>query len=408
MDFQDIEGGSRRSRFVLTKMLTDAPLDLSHDWTIAPSGEVRLRYERRLDRDFLDDASDNRTDLFWRFRPGVVLTGPKGVKITLQVQAFVNQFWTPGRNSSTQGYDVFLANLEMPVANGKLTIGRQRFGYFDQRLLGSRDWGNKGSNWDMVRFVGPKFDAFAGKLAVGRRGMKDQVLAGVVAKQGKSETSVVYKHDKFASGDVNVGTVIHNGTLAWDKWTCGYEGAVQFGRSEGKDLLAWSGAVKATLAVSPKLKASGVLEVASGGSGETTTRLFDDLAYANHDQFGLIDMQGFRNVIHAGLVGEYTVNPEWRVLGRASHFWLYDKTDGWYDENGAINRRQGGLFIDPTGESGRDLGTEVSFEAFYTPAKNQIWRFGAALFAPGSFVKNMNGGTADTQFWVFAQYTFRF
>ncbi|HRF59066.1 MAG TPA: alginate export family protein [Fimbriimonadaceae bacterium] len=389
-------------------MLTDAPLDVSQDWKIAPSGEVRLRYERRVDKDFLDDANDNRSDLFWRFRPGVVLTGPKGVKITLQVQAFINQFWTPGRNASTQGYDVFLANVEMPVADGKLTLGRQRFGYFDQRLLGSRDWGNKGSSWDMVRFVGPKVDAFAGKLAVGRRGMKDQYLAAVVAKHGKSETSVVYKHDKLSGGDVNIGTLIHNGTLSKDKWTLGYEGAVQFGRSEGKDLLAWSGAVKATWALSPRFKASGVLEVASGGSGESTTRLFDDLAYANHDQMGITDMQGFRNVIHAGLTGEVTVNPQWRVVGRASHFWLYDKTDGWYDENGALNRRRGGFFIDPTGDSGRDLGTEVSIEAFYTPVKNQIWRFGCGVFLPGNFVKNMNDGTARNQFWLFAQYTYRF
>ena len=118
------------------------PLPPRIDWT--PYIDLRERIERRLDRDFDSSRSDNRTDLFSRWRVGVRATEGKRLKAQIELQYAHDTIWTPARNHSTENRDLSIGYVELGTGGWIVDAGRQRINIGQQRLIGSAEWTNVG------------------------------------------------------------------------------------------------------------------------------------------------------------------------------------------------------------------------------------------------------------------------
>ena len=102
------------------------------------------------------------------------------------------------------------------------------------------------------------------------------------------------------------------------------------------------------------------------------------------------------------------IDPKTDLSAHWHSFTLRDPSDAWYGVGGAPNKGVNGDFVDPSGNSGRNVGWEFDLEATFRPTKNWTINGGVGLFQPGSFVRKLNSGAADRQTWFFLQGTYKF
>ena len=160
--------------------------------------------------------------------------------------------------------------------------------------------------------------------------------------------------------------------------------------------------------VVPRLTFSVQGSVASGGGHGGTTNTFDQLYPSVHDRHGLIDMVGWKNVRDLGLGFRYDPDKATSVKLQFHAFGLDSARDAWYGAGGGPNRRPGGVFRDPTGAKGRDLGDEFDVDAARNLNARQTVRAGLGVFRPGRFVRAFNGSATRDQVWGYVQWGYRF
>lgn len=374
---------------------------------VKPVFEFRERFERRVDRDFDSTVRDNRSDLFSRYRVGAEFPLNPEWKAMLQYQYAHDLAWTPSRNFSTWNSDAYQAYAETKAAGTTFTLGRQRLVLGSQRLIGSLEWSNTGRSFDAIRVRNGNWDAWAGKVAVANPKPRDARVFGLTNSNPLGLSSLIYKHDKVAAGKVDVTTFDHVWSKAAGSLGFDLEGALQTGKTGGKDLEAW--AFHARITKSFALKTSGYLEfnAASGGSSAGKVRTFDNLYPTNHDKYGIMDLQGWRNMNEIALGVEQSPMNGMILRGSWHAFNLQDSKDAWYGAAGAPNKRVGGTFVDPTGASGREVGQELDLELAWTVRKDATLQAGVGIFNPGDFVKNL-AGTSDRQTWGFISFQRKF
>lgn len=389
-------------------MLASRPLDQAPSIKYSADVESRVRFERRIDRAFGADSTDGRSELLWRVRPGITFSGD-GWRGKIQWQYAHSMIWTPARNFSTENQDASLAYVQFDLGKGKLTAGRQKINLDDERLIGTLEWSNLARSMDGVRYQGDGWDAFAFQFGVAPNRPKDARVLGVNHKHSRGSTSYILKMDDTSAGDVSVHTLTHvwKGRIA-PRVTAEAEAAIQFGRVAGRDLGAFAVHVRSNYAIDPKLSIGLEGNLATGGQSAGHTKTFDNLYPTNHKFYGAADLQAWRNMqeITAHLV--YKPDSLSSLAVGWHHFWLFDKTDGWYGAGGGINSRPGGSFIDPTGSSGRYVGTELDLTYNRKLGNVGSLSIGVSWFDPGTFVTRLNGGNGRTQIWGFAMFGYRF
>lgn len=366
--------------------------------------ELRERFERRVDKDFDSSIADNRSDLFTRLRLGAKLSLGKNWRGEIQFQVAHDAGWTKARNFSVENRDLGLAYVETNRSGWTVEAGRQKINIGQQRLIGSFDWNNVGRSFDAVRVRSKAWDAFAFKIGVASPKPRDARVAGLVhMSPACGDSLAVFKHDK----GVDITTLGHSvsrvfGTIALDA-----EGAIQFGRSGGKDQRAWAVHLRGQTKVGPIAKAYAEIDAASGGSSASESRTFDNLYPTNHGKYGIADMIAWKNMNHAAAGIELA--PRKDVVARLSwnFYSLRDSRDAWYGAGGAPNTHGGAPLKDPTGASGRDLGNEIDFDSTWTVNKTSALSGGLAVFSPGRFVRKGTGHD-DRQFWGYLQFGIRF
>jgi hypothetical protein len=328
--------------------------------------------------------------------------------VTLVYQYPHDLYWRRSGNGSTENSDVWLANYEHKFEEGTLTVGRQRIAMGDGRLIAAPDWGNLSPTFDAIRYKTPKWEVWGGKLGVFSVGKKYARVAAAATKGSYGETTLVYKHDERSAGDIDVFTLDHlySRNLGWADFKV--EASLQSGHSLGKKLGAWAGHASLTRAVAKDLKVFVAGDVASGGSGPNYTATFDQLYPTNHFWMGISDLVGRRNITQL-VVGANYKTPQGIVLD----FWwrkfgLYNSRDAWYAANGSVNRSATGTFVDPTGQAGRDIGSEWDLTAGYNFDKRHGVQVGISIFEPGRFIRRLNGGSAKEQVWGFLQYAWKY
>ena len=373
---------------------------------LKPILELRARFERRVDRDFSDATDDSAGDLLSRFRGGARFTKGR-LKGQVVFQYAHDENWGAARNAALWRSDLLLANVETPVGPGSLIVGRQRLSLGSERLLGVADWNNVSNAWEGGRFTAKAFDLFAVRSAVLPAPNEEVALVGGTATFRAIQALAVFKHDaRDTEIDETTVSVLYRNALGPIRLDA--EAAGQFGHRNAQRKLAGAIDVIATVPVVRRLTFSAQGSVASGGGHGDTTRAFDPLYPSVHDKHGLLDLATWKNVRDLGLWFRYNADKATSLKLQVHALALDSARDAWYGGNGAANRRPGGVYRDPTGAKGRDLGDEFDVDATRTLNPHQTVRVGVGVFRPGRFVRAFNGSATDDQVWGYVQWAYRF
>ncbi|MCU0315764.1 MAG: alginate export family protein [Fimbriimonadaceae bacterium] len=377
-------------------------------WEIKPTFEHRTRWERRLDRDFLKSNNDNRTDWLFRNRLGFIAKDKDGNKVVVQYQYAYNDYWINLDRDAVQNSDVTLLNWEFKIDDWTVTLGRQGYKLGDGRLFSSLGgWGNLGRTFEGARIRNQEWE-FAGFKEAVNTPINREVFTAVAANKNKAGlTSVIYKSDGKTAQTTSHFTLNHLYKQKDKQTDVTLEGAVQSGRVNGRSHEAW--AVTANVGYRPhkNLRLYAEASISSGGSGPTSTT-FDQIYHNSNFPFGIGPLIGYRNTKEYILGACWQPNKKLKVDGIFSVVELYDKTDGWYNFSGAVNKRFGGSFVDPTGNSGSKVGQFFQLEVAYDANARDSFAGGFAIFEPGGFVKNLVGPGTVNQTWFYLQYNFKF
>lgn len=376
---------------------------------VKPFLEIRSRYERRTDRDFDEEAQDNRSHVTDRVRIGAEFEYGQSLAGRLQYRYGHEWIWTPQQNLSKERSDVEEAYVQAKLqGEATLKAGRQFVQKGAGLLVSTAAFGNVPYSWEGLRYQTGGWDLFAGECAIDPAAEHSNKWIAFAAKTWElGETMVLYHQREAPVRDVEVWTLDHRFHRSFQSLTVEAEAAVQAGHREQKDVRAWAARAKASKRVGRKTVAYVDAYVASGGSNRSETFTFDMVAGSIHNYMGQMDLQGWRNVqgITFGLAN--TLTNRLNLCLEYSRFGLFDARDAWYNSGGGVNRGSRGAFVDPSGRRGRDVGQEVDLFGLYKIDGNASIHFGLCVFQPGRFVKSFAPDSHGNQVWGYVGLTLR-
>jgi len=317
------------------------------------------------------------------------------------------------------GMDLRLGYVELgdpekrPVS---LRAGRQELFFGEQRLVGHGNWGNTARSFDALRATlrlsGIRLDAWASSVVAARarefnRPVTGDNFHGIYASTERyvpASTLEGYVLWRVAPG-LDFKTI---GTRSAGKlparFDFGVEMAVQTGSRQGRDVSAWAGhwVLGHTLNAPWKPRLLSEYNYASGDKdpGDRSFGTFDHLYPTPHAKYGLADQVGWRNIHHLRLGVETRPRPKWSATINYHTWWLASARDALYNAGGAaIARSVNGL-------SGRRVGWELDFEAFYRVSKQLQAGAGVGHLFPGKFLKNTTPGQGYTFPYLMVTYSF--
>ncbi|MCX7800446.1 MAG: alginate export family protein [Fimbriimonadales bacterium] len=374
-----------------------------------PFFEIRSRYERRTDRDFNEDAQDNRSFVTDRVRIGVDLEYGQNLSGRLQYRYGHEWIWTPQKNHSKERSDVEEAYVQAKLdGGGTLKAGRQFVSKGAGLLVSTAMFGNVPYSWEGLRYQKDGWDLFAGECAIDPAAEHSSKWLAFAAKTWEwGETMLLYHQREASVRDVEVWTLDHRYVQSFGDLKVEVEAAVQTGHRERRDLRAWAARARAGKKIGKKTQAYVDAYVASGGSNQEESFTFDMVAGSIHNYMGQMDLQGWRNVQGVTFGLSQAVTERLNLCLEYSRFGLYDAKDAWYNAGGGVNRGSGGPFVDPTGSRGRDVGQELDLFGTYKVDKNASVHFGLCVFQPGRFVKSFSPDSHTNQVWGYVGVTWR-
>lgn len=395
----------------------------SADSKTTVSIEARERWESRSNADFSPPLADHRTDLFTRVRLNIKHTTDNAT-VFFQPQFSYDKARLSGSSSTDSWLRVHQLYVDVPKMSSQLSarMGRQELTYGDQRLVGNFNWSNVGRSFDGARVSvdlrTSRLDLFGAQLgdALPRPSLPwlwGAYWSASVQKPGNTTDGyLLHKRDSKA-GDVRVYTPGVRLRRAFERWDTGAEGAYQFGDVGARSVRAWAWHADASYKLNRKWTAMIEANEASGGdpTGTGRYRTFDQLYPTNHDKYGIMDNQGWRNMrnLRAGL--RYAPAPGWSFGADIHSFRLQNARDYWYGASGRPNVGPSGVLLrDPTGAAGKDVGRELDIYGRRALSKTASVEGGYAIFWPGDFVKQVAGssspgGATGRSEWFYLQAT---
>jgi hypothetical protein len=414
------------------------------------TGEIRARGEYRSVTDYKSDKGMQGDSAFTLLRTRLAVDAKVNDWLRGYVQfqdsrTFGEEYSTTADNRSNftnhdtgvdlhQGYFDIKLNGILDDAPLTLRVGRQEMQYGSGRLVDVCAWGNAGRSfdggrliwkddaWEVNLFATTIKEAYYATTALSRTDT-DQSFSGLhVTYTGIEEHTLdVYAYyrdiaDKSVTGedktnngglgdrkDTTAGARVLGKLGSWDYEA---EGAIQAGRYAADDELAWMvvarlGYTIKEIAWKPRLGVE--YDFASGDSDPTDGdhNGFDDLYGARHGVLGIADYTG-RSNLH-DFVAQVSVDPvkSWTVGVDYHRFLLAEKDDAWRASDLSVMQQ------DSSGDSGRDLGSEIDVQATYKPLKNLDLSFGGARFFAGDYVEKTTGRDKDAT-WLFMSATVKF
>lgn len=379
---------------------------LSQTTQFTPVIELRTRFDRRLEKDMSDAVDDNRSALDSRARVGFDFSNGKEVSGRVRWQYSHSLFWTPTRNGSDESSDLYLGHIDFKSHTGTWSLGRQILKFGGNRLFEESNFGQRSKAYDVLKFHNEDLDVFAGKVGYGANPSDQARLAGGAVRWSLGESVAFFKHDDSVT-NADFWTLDHRFTGKFRRGDWALEGAMQRGRNGGRDVDAFWLHGRAQFDIDKKVRLYAEANIASGGQDATKTRRFDARYGTPHSTLGLVDVQGNTNLRHLELGVIYKPNKASELQASFHKFGLYDATDGWFGGT-SINARPGGQFIDTTGGSGTDVGSEFNLAGKWDVTKLDTVGFEFGVFFPGKFVKAFNGASTRDQTWAVVYYTRRF
>lgn len=389
---------------MITADLPKAPAQ----WEITPILEHRARWERKIDRDFLEDVSDNATDWLFRTRVGVKAKDPSGGKYVLQFQFGSCDSRSNGITRQTQNYDFNLASYERTISGTTFILGRQGYVLADGRLISSQSaWGNLGRTFEGIRLKREGWEFFGFKEATNTPNNKEITSALLSHAWEAGLSTALYKQDDRTPGNTRIYTLNHVYKQDVGSAKLTLEGSLQAGTLNGVDHGAYAATVNVKLKPAKNLQTFVEASVASGGSGPKSGT-FDSLYSSPVLPHGMRSQVGFRNLQELTFGATYQAAKDLRFDSYLAFLNLFDSKDAWYAIGGAPNKWKGGAYQDKTGASGRQIGSYFQLESTYKPTKHDTFSAGIGFFFPGTFIKRQMGGSASIQTWGYLSYGFQF
>lgn len=375
--------------------------------------EARLRYESRADRDFDSSTDDDLSHLDFRARVGFQVTQGES-KLLARWQYSAEDGEQAGVNSHSEIAVPYEFYIDVPVQSARLKAGRQEVkGFGDSRFIYSSSWSTRGTTFDGLRYTSknkvngkPAFDAFLGQVGQASSYNEDTRVGAVGVSTQFGQTMFYYTHNNPVGGETNLFTFEHIWSENFgDKLTFNFDGMAQFGDAGTQRKEAWSLHGNLTYQVSDQTDVFVEVNSASGGDSATTDRTFDPFYTSSHSRWGIMDMQTNSNFNHLQVGVEHDWNEKLSSHLSWNKFELRDARDGWYKGANSINKYSGGSFIDPTGTSGRDVGSEIDLYFSYAQGQN-TFGLGGGIFLPGNFIESFVPDP-DNQVYFYGFWNFR-
>jgi hypothetical protein len=395
------------------------------------SGEFRDRAEGRTAYGFkagIDDAYD-----LTRLRLNLDVAPKKWVRAFVQGQDARALGIDPSHLNSTlkDVFDLRQAYLEVKTGDKdgvSLRVGRQELIFGVERLVGGSDWTNTSRSFDAVRLGVTQGRAHVDIIAASvvaidtvrfDKHVPGQNLYGAYASfadvlpKSTFQPYFLWKtvphvtSEEGAPGSADVYTAgfrsVGNLPAGFDYAT---EMAKQMGHFSNDDIVAWAGywIVGYTVPGVPlKPRLSVEYDYATGDKarGDGRAGTFDQLYPTNHSYYGIVDMEGWRNLrdFRSGinLVPHHTV----KLTFDYNWFWLASAHDGLYNAAGT-------LIVKPpaSGAAHTDVGSEADIIFNYSPVSQVIIGCGFGHLFPGRFLKENSPGSGTSFPYGFLTYRF--
>lgn len=293
-----------------------------------------------------------------------------------------------------QGYMELVGESKARGYRSFLRAGRQAIVWGEQRLLGYGRWTIHGRSHDALRALVDirdyEIDLFwsvrrPSPVPQGTGNQSGAHLGGARLASKHLEALSAEVHGLWQLDDQNntslgnVGLRVYGDPLPALHYS--FEGNLQFGKQQAIKHQAWAFAGWASwthrfsgeLALNFKLGAT----AASGNKGDGKSREFFNFYPANHGNYGIMDLIGWRNMVDYEAQARVQLADHFN-FGAAYHFLGLASTQGAW-------RAAGGDELAPT-DSTRDLGSalgsELDFLANYKPLKALHLQLGYGFWVP--------------------------
>ncbi len=321
-----------------------------------------------------------------------------------------------------------------------LKLGRQEFGYADERFVGGFIWNNIGRVFDAakIQWKHEDFtaDLFSGQLVVPVDGKfnernEDETFSGLYVTTTKVPKHQLdgYVFARNVSTDAvravanpqvplpvarnvySIGSRLKSAPGAFGPWDYTLDAQGQFGTygAPQADHLAYAfiGNVGYTLADCPA-KPRFALEYAVGsGDGDAADGehgTFDNLYPTNHKFYGYADFASLQNLHDVRPMLTLKPAPGLHVALEGHLFWLYDTADSFYTVGGAP---RGGPYLPAAGRSSF-VGSEIDLIAGYAVTKFATVEAGYCHFFAGSHIEDALGAAKRDADFLYLQLLVNF
>jgi hypothetical protein len=389
--------------------------------------EERTRWEEKFGVTFGKDV--NQQEMLGRIRIGAQADPFSWLTISAMGQD-VRAPWygVPAPNTLRDTIDLHEAYVELFRRRNTgfgATFGRQMVNYGEGRLIGVPQWTNASRTYDTGRvyyrttkiriealIVSPVkvlSDSF-NKPEPGERIWGTYNTFAKVWKGSSIDLYVLRHSQNKIGGWTGAGTL---GTNSFGGRVYGsvphaleysVEGVVQNGHLglNTQRAYAWYSGVTRNLTVFRKpLTGSAEYKVASGTrSGSSQSGTFDQLAAANHDKFGHLDLFGWRNIQNLRSLETLNLTKSLALNVMYDNSWLYSASDALYSGSGKS------IAVSPGGKAGRHVGQELDGYLTYKYGAH-LFGAGAGHFFKGEFVSLTTTHVNPRYFYVFQQYSFK-
>lgn len=399
----------------------------STDGVLSFTIEERTRWEEKFGVNF--GKAVNQQDMLSRVRIGVQFTPFSWFKISAMGQdsraPFFGVVAPTSMRDSIDLHESYVQILGCSKTGFGMNVGRQMLDYGEGRVIGTPQWSNTSRTYDEARvYYGwrkAKFEALMvspvkiladayNRPELGQRIWGTYDTFGDVWKKASLDVYILRHSQNNIGGWSGAGTLGTNsfggrffGPLPRG-FAYSFEGVGQAGHSgllQQRAFSAFGGVTKKTTVAGKPFVLSAEYKVASGTkAGSINSGTYDQLAPANHDKFGHLDLFGWRNLKTFKSLETLNVTKSLAVNLMYTNHWLYSATDSLFNGQGAV------LATSKTGVAGTHVGQELDAFATY---KRGAHTFGAGFghLFKGEFIDIATSRINPRYFYFFQQYTIK-
>jgi Alginate export len=389
--------------------------------------EERTRWEQKFGVNF--GKSINQQDMLSRLRIGCGVAPASWLTVYAMGQDARVPFYGPLAPNTMRDpmalQEAYIKLFDQTETGFGATFGRSMLDYGESRVIGTPQWTNVSRSYDQgrmyYRLPKARFEVLMVspvKLLPGDFNTPDlgERIWGTYDVfthlwHGASVDAYALRHSQN-----KIGGWTGAGTLGTDSFggrlygplpaglAYSFEGIGQTGQMGllTQRAYAWFAGVSQKMAPFNKtLTSSAEYKVASGTKlGATNSATYDQLAPANHDKFGQLDLFGWRNLKTFKTLESLGITKALAFNEMYSNDWLFSAADSLYNSQGSS------IAISKKGTAGTHVGQEL--DSFMTYAwRNHTFGAGVGYFFDGQFVENATLHINPRYMYLFQQYSFK-